>query len=53
MGDLFAPIREIHARRMRREAWKRRIGCVVAIIVMFGMGLAFVWAAAQVWKVAQ
>ncbi len=38
------------ARRERRERWGRRVGCVLTVAVCFGLGLAFVWAAAHIWR---
>jgi len=53
MPSLWEMMAEMDRRRARRAAWNRRIGCVVAVVVAFALGLAFIYAAAHVWRAAQ
>lgn len=52
MPSLWEMMADIERKRARRDAWNRRIGCAVTVVVAFALGLAFIYAAAQVWRFA-
>ena len=53
MSEIYEFMRKLQAKRERRERWGRRLGCAATIVILFALGLAFVYGAARVWQMAQ